>query len=75
MTSSEGSQELSLHNQAAQDSTTKIASMSEPRGQSSWASLPGFVPRLEPEASLQITAPLNTGGVSIIDVTTASATG
>jgi hypothetical protein len=73
-TSSEESQESSPHNQVAQDSITKIASRLEPRGQSSRTLLPGSVPRLEPEASLQITTPLNTEGVSILDVTTVVAT-
>jgi hypothetical protein len=73
-TSSKESQEPSPHSQAGRDSTTKIASRFDPRGQSSWASLPGSMLRLEPEASLQITAPLDTGGVSILDVTTTIAT-
>jgi hypothetical protein len=73
--SSEESQESSPHSRATQDSMIKIESRSEPHGQSSWASLPGSVSRLDPEASLQIIAPLDTGGVSILDVTTAVATG
>jgi hypothetical protein len=73
--SSEESQESSLHGRATQDSTAKIGSWSAPRGQSSQASLPSFVLRLELEAPLQITAPLDIGGVSILDVTTTVATG
>jgi hypothetical protein len=53
----------------------EIVLRSEPCGQSSQASLSRSVPRLELEAPLQITAPLNTGGVSILDVTTVVATG
>jgi hypothetical protein len=59
--SSEESQELSPHGRATQDSTTKIMSRSEPRGQSSWASLSGSMPMLEPEAPLQVVAPLDIG--------------
>jgi hypothetical protein len=73
--SSEKSQELSPHGRVARDSTTKITSMSDPRAQSSQASLPGSMPRLEPEAPLQLTAPLDVGGASILNVTTAIATG
>jgi hypothetical protein len=71
----EESQESSLHSRSAQDSTAEIASRSEPHSQSSWASLPGSVPRLEPEAPLQITAPLDIGTTSILDVITAIAMG
>jgi hypothetical protein len=73
--SSEESQESSPHGRAARDSMAKITSRSKPRGQSSWASLPSSVPRVEPEAPLQVTAPLDIGGASILDVTTAVATG
>jgi hypothetical protein len=73
--SSDESQESSPHGRAAQDSTAKFLSMSEPHGQSSWASLPNFVPMLEPEAPLQVTAPLDIGGASVLNVTTAVATG
>jgi hypothetical protein len=50
--SSEESQESSPHGRAARDSTTEITSRSKPCSQSSRASLPGSVPRLEPEALL-----------------------
>jgi hypothetical protein len=51
--SSEESQESSPHGRAARDSTTKIMLRSEPRGQSSQASLPSSLARLEPEAPLK----------------------
>jgi hypothetical protein len=73
--SSEESQESSPHGRAAWDSTTEITSRSEPHSQSSRASLPDSVPRLELEAPLQITAPLDIGGASVFDVTAAVATG
>jgi hypothetical protein len=60
---------------AARDLTAEIALRLEPHGQSSRASLPGSMLRLEPKALLQITAPLDTGEVSILDVTTTVATG
>jgi hypothetical protein len=69
------SQESSPHGRAAWDSTTEITSKSEPHGQSSWASLPDSMPRLELVAMLQVIAPLGIGGSSILDVTTAVATG
>jgi hypothetical protein len=69
------SQESSPHGRAAWDSTTEITSKSEPHGQSSWASLPDSMPRLELVATLQVIAPLGIGGSSILDVTTAVATG
>jgi hypothetical protein len=72
---SKESQKPSPHGRATWDSTAKIASRSGPRGQSSWASLPGSVLRLEPEVPLQITTPLDIGGASILDVTAAIATG
>jgi hypothetical protein len=50
--SSKESQESSPHGRAAQDSMTKIASRSKPHYQSSRASLPGSMSRLEPEAPL-----------------------
>jgi hypothetical protein len=56
-------QESSLHGQAAQDSMAEIALRLEPRGQSSWASLPVSAPRLELAASLQVIVPLDTRGV------------
>jgi hypothetical protein len=68
--SSEEFLESSPHGHAAWDLMAEIASRSEPHGQSFRALLPGFMPRLEPEASLQITAPLDNGRVSILDVTT-----
>jgi hypothetical protein len=74
-TSSEESQESSPHSRAAQDSTVEITLRSEPHDQSSWASLPGSMPRLESEALLQVTAPLDIGEASILDVTNAVATG
>jgi hypothetical protein len=64
----EESQESSSHGQATWVSTAKIVSRSEPRGQSSRASLLDSAPRLEPEL-------LDTAGASILDVTTAVATG
>jgi hypothetical protein len=73
--SSEESQESSPHGRVAWDSMAEIMSRLEPRDQSSWASLPGSVPRLEPEAPLQVTAPLDIGGGSVLDVTTTVATG
>jgi hypothetical protein len=73
--SSEQSQESLPHGRAAWDSIAKITSRSEPRGQSSRASLASSVPRLEPEALLQVTAPLDIGGASIFYVTTTVATG
>jgi hypothetical protein len=73
--SSKESQESSLHSRAARDSMTEIVSRSGPCGQSSRASLPDSVSRLEPKASLQIIAPLHIGGVSILDITTAAVTG
>jgi hypothetical protein len=73
--SSEESQESSPHSRAAQDSTVEITLRSEPHDQSSWASLPGSMPRLEPKALLQVTAPLDIGEASILDVTNAIATG
>jgi hypothetical protein len=73
--SSKESQESSPHGRAAQDSTTKIMSRLEPRGQSSQALLPGSMPRLEPEAPLQVTTPLDVGGASVLNVTTVVATG
>jgi hypothetical protein len=73
--SSEESQESSSHDRAAWDSMAEITSWSEPRGQSSRTSLLGSVPGLEPEAPLQVTAPLDVGGASILNVTTALATG
>jgi hypothetical protein len=69
--SSKESQESSPHGREARDSTAEITLRSEPHCQSSRASLPGSVPRLEPEALLQVTAPLDIGGASILDVTTA----
>jgi hypothetical protein len=74
-TSLEEFQESSPHGRAARDSMTEITLRSEPHGQSSQASLPGTVPSLEPEAPLQVTAPLNVGGASVLNVTTAVATG
>jgi hypothetical protein len=71
----EESQESSPHGRVARDSTTKITSRSEPRGQSSQASLPGSMPGLEAEAPLQVTAPLDVGGASFLNVTTAIAIG
>jgi hypothetical protein len=68
------SQESSPHGRTAVV-TTEITSKSEPHGQSSWASLPGSMPRLELVATLQVIAPLGIGGSSILDVTTAVATG
>jgi hypothetical protein len=73
--SSEEYKELSPHGRVAQDSTAEITSRSEPRGQSSWASLPGSVPRLEPEAPLEVTTPFDIGGASVLNVTTAVAIG
>jgi hypothetical protein len=73
--SSEESQESLPHGRVAQDSTTEIMSRSEPCGQSSQASLPSSVPRLEPEAPLEVTAPLDVGGALVLNVTTAIATG
>jgi hypothetical protein len=52
--SSEESQESSSHGQAARDSMAEITLRSEPRSQSSRASLPGSMPRLEPEAPLHL---------------------
>jgi hypothetical protein len=73
--SSKEFQESSPHDQAAWDSTTEIALGSEHHGQSSRASLPVSALRLEPESSLQITTTFDTGGVEIVDVTTAVTTG
>jgi hypothetical protein len=73
--SSDESQESSPHDRAAQDSTTEITSRLEPRDQSSWASLPSSVPMIEPEAPLQVTAPLDVGRASVLIVTTVIATG
>jgi hypothetical protein len=72
--SSEESQESPPHGRAARNSMAEIMSRSGPHGQSSRASLLGSVPRLEPEALLQVTAPLDIGGASILNVTTAVAT-
>jgi hypothetical protein len=69
--SSEESQESLPHGRVAQDSTVEITSRSEPRGQSSRDSLPSSVPRLEPEAPLQVTTPLDVGGASVLNVTIA----
>jgi hypothetical protein len=66
----EESKESSPHGRAAQDSTAEITSRSEAHGQSSRASLPGSVQWLEPEAPLQVTAPLDVGRTSVLNVTT-----
>jgi hypothetical protein len=52
------------HGQTTGGSTRPTALRPEPQGQSLRASLSDLAPRLEPEASLQILAPLGTGGVS-----------
>jgi hypothetical protein len=56
----EESQESSPYSQAVRDSVPEIESRLEPHSQSSLAS----VPRLDPEATLCISAPLGAGGVS-----------
>jgi hypothetical protein len=73
--SSDESQESSPHGEAARDSIAKIMSSLEPRGLSSRALLPSFVPMLEPEAPLQVTTPLDVGRASVLNVTTIVATG
>jgi hypothetical protein len=73
--SSKESRESSPHGRVTRDLTSEIASRLEPRGQSSRASLSGSMPRLEPNALLQVTTPLDIGRASIVNVTTAVATG
>jgi hypothetical protein len=73
--SSEESQESSPHSRAAQDSIVEITLRSEPHDQSSWASLPSSMLRLESEALLQVTALLDIGEASILDVNNAVTTG
>jgi hypothetical protein len=62
--SSEESLESSPHSQTTRDPMCVTVLRSEPRGQSSRASLSDSAPSLEPESSLQIMTSLGTGGVS-----------